>query len=163
MERINWIINHPLYRSSYERLELLEKDRIFCCHQMPHLLDVARIAYIQNLEQNLGLDKALIYATAVLHDIGKGKQYKEKIPHEIASADIAKEILADMPEGLCFTADEQEQILSAIRSHRKPDESATVLGKLLYKSDKASRNCFCCLASEECNWDNNKKNMEITD
>ena len=78
MERINWILNHPLYTSSYNQLKDLEKDRIFCCHQMPHLLDVARIAYIRNLEEHLGLDKEIIYAASLLHDIGKGKHEK---PH----------------------------------------------------------------------------------
>ena len=57
MKRVNAILRHPLYRRCYGRLEELEKDRIFCCHQMPHLLDVARIAYILNMEQDLGLEK----------------------------------------------------------------------------------------------------------
>ncbi len=161
MNRINWIINHPLYNSSYQRLEVLEKDRIFCRHQMPHLLDVARIAYIQNLEQNLGFKKAVIYAAAVLHDIGKFRQYEEKIPHEIASAEIAEEILSSMPENMCFSTQEQNMILLAIRSHRKPVENASAFEKLLYESDKASRNCFCCPAKEDCNWPQLKMNMEI--
>lgn len=161
MERINWILNHPLYTSSYNQLKDLEKDRIFCCHQMPHLLDVARIAYIRNLEEQLGLDKELIYAASLLHDIGKGKQYKEKIPHEIASEAIAEKILSAMPEHLAFSFDEQQMILTAIRSHRKLPSDASVLDKLLYESDKASRNCFCCSSSKECNWNQEKKNKEI--
>lgn len=161
MERINWILKHPLYISSYNHLENIEKERIFCCHQMPHLLDVARIAYIRNLEEELGIDKAVIYASALLHDIGKGKQYEEKIPHEVASEAIAEEILSSMPEQLTFTLDEQQMIFSAIRNHRKPSSAASVLDKLLYESDKASRNCFCCPASEECNWSQDKKNKEI--
>ena len=160
MERINWILKHPLYISSYNHLENMEKNRIFCCHQIPHLLDVARIAYIRNLEEQLGLDKEIIYAASLLHDIGKGRQYAEKIPHEIASAEIANKILSSMPEHLAFTYDEQQMILSAIRNHRKPVSSAT-LDKLLYESDKASRNCFCCPASKECNWSPKKKNKEI--
>ena len=161
MERINWILNHPLYTSSYNQLKDLEKDRIFCCHQMPHLLDVARIAYIRNLEEHLGLDKEIIYAASLLHDIGKGKQYKEKIPHEIASEAIAEKILSAMPEHLAFSFDEQQMILTAIRGHRKLPSDASVLDKLLYESDKASRNCFCCPASKECNWNQEKKNKEI--
>ena len=65
MERINRILSHPSYREYYGKLERLEKDRKFCRHQMGHLLDVARIACIRNLEEGLGLDKEIIYETAV--------------------------------------------------------------------------------------------------
>ena len=82
MKRLNAILCHPLYRRCYGRLEELEKDRIFCCHQMPHLLDVARIAYILNMEQDLGLEKEVIYAASILHDIGKYAQYEDGTPHE---------------------------------------------------------------------------------
>ena len=76
-KKLKFIQNHPLYRSSYQKLKEFEKARTFCCHQMDHLLDVARIAYILNLEMNLGLDRELIYGAALLHDIGKSRQYEE--------------------------------------------------------------------------------------
>ena len=98
MEQLFFIQNHPLYTASYAKLAALEKGRLFCCHQMDHLLAVARIAYIRNLERNLGLKKESIYAAALLHDIGKYAQYEEGIPHEIKSAEIAGIILSDMPE-----------------------------------------------------------------
>lgn len=78
MERLNTVLRHPLYQQYYKELREEERDRIFCCHQMEHLLDVARIAYIRNLENNLGYSKELLYTTAILHDIGKALQYKEK-------------------------------------------------------------------------------------
>ena len=65
MKRVNAILDAPLYRRCYARLEELERERIFCCHQMTHLLDVARIAYILNMEQDMGLEKEVIYAAAV--------------------------------------------------------------------------------------------------
>ena len=43
---------------------------------------MARIAYILNMEQDLGLEKEVIYAAAVLHDIGKYAQYEDGTPHE---------------------------------------------------------------------------------
>lgn len=58
MDRVNAILKHKTYRKYYDQIEKIEKDRIFCRHQMPHLLDVARIAYITNLERNLGYDRA---------------------------------------------------------------------------------------------------------
>ncbi|MGI6684337.1 MAG: HD domain-containing protein [Bacillota bacterium] len=63
--------------------EQQEINREFCCHQMQHALDVARIYYILFLEKyqdgissdlkNMSVDqtKELIYATALLHDIGR--------------------------------------------------------------------------------------------
>ena len=151
------IRNHPLFQQEYKRLERAERDRIFCCHQMNHLLDVARIAYIQNLEQNLGFSKEIIYAAALLHDLGKGRQYEEQIPHELASAELAGVILKETS----FSKEEQQQILQAIRSHRKFREDMTAFEKLLYTSDKKSRQCFACPAESECNWSLEKKNMEI--
>lgn len=47
-----------------------KKDRIFCGHDMGHLLDVARLAWIFNLEANQEISKERIYAAALLHDIG---------------------------------------------------------------------------------------------
>ena len=45
---------------------------------MRHFLDVARLAWIAGLEQGLGLDKEIVYAAALLHDIGK-----QAVPPEI--------------------------------------------------------------------------------
>ena len=57
MERINKISEHPLWKLHMTQLKEAEKDRIFCKHGIEHLLDVARIAYIENLEQNCGVSK----------------------------------------------------------------------------------------------------------
>lgn len=88
-----------------------------------------KIAYIRNLERNLGLKKESIYAAALLHDIGKYAQYEEGIPHEIKSAEIAGIILSDMPERIRFTPAEQQEILTAIRGHRKLREKRYPAGK----------------------------------
>lgn len=159
--RLSYIRNHPLYVSSCQRLKELEKDRVFCRHQMSHFLDVARIAYILNLEGNLGFSRDLIYAAALLHDIGKSRQYEVQIPHEIASEKIAVQILSDMPPEIAFSIEEQGQILTAIRGHRSLRKNAEPLELLLYRSDKLSRACFACPAEAECNWSIDKKNMNI--
>lgn len=160
MEVIEAIRTHPLYVNYYEKLKTAERDRIFCCHQMEHLMDVARIAYIINLEQQMHFRKEVIYAAALLHDIGKYRQYAEKIPHETASAEIAETILKDMPQS-AFTEEEKQDILRAILGHRKLRKDMADLEKLLYISDKKSRMCFACKAESECNWSMEKKNMEI--
>ena len=66
MERVNRICEHPVWKWHMERLAEYEKDRIFCRHGMEHLLDVARIAYIENLENNRGISKEIIYGAALL-------------------------------------------------------------------------------------------------
>ena len=91
MPRLNAVWNHPLYQKYYRENEKMEHDREFCCHQITHLLDVARIAYIKNLEAGLDIDKELIYTAAILHDIGKALQYTDKIPHEIGKGCIFRD------------------------------------------------------------------------
>lgn len=155
MERVNQIWQHPVWRQKLEQLKKLEKERIFCCHGIEHLLDVARIAYIENLEQQYGIEKALIYAAALLHDIGKGEEYTKGIPHEIAGKELAEEILKDT----AFSEEEQREILEAILAHREESsESDNLLKDLLYRADKKSRMCALCKATEECNWSKKKKN-----
>lgn len=160
MKEIEEIRQHPLYTEYYEKLRQAEKDRVFCCHQMEHLLDVARIAYITSLEQKLGLRKEVIYAAAFLHDIGKYKQYTEGIPHEKASAEIAEVILEELPEN-AFSKEEKASILRAIRGHRKERDDMEVLERLIYNSDKLSRKCFVCEVQEECDWEYRKKNFIV--
>lgn len=161
MDRVNEIWKHPLYQKYYARIEELEQNRVFCRHQMPHLLDVARIAYIRNLEDDMGFAKDVVYAAAVLHDIGKALQYEARIPHELAGVDIAEQILADLPAEAAYTTDEKRMILTAIKGHRRLREDPEPLEKLLYESDKASRMCFACPAEAQCDWSREKKNMEI--
>lgn len=161
MDRVNAIWNHPLYQEYYRRLERMEESRIFCRHQMPHLLDVARIARIRSLEDGMELDADVIYAAAILHDIGKSLQYEEKIPHETAGVRIAGEILDSLDGEAAFTEEEKRMILTAIRGHRRLRQDPEPLERLLYESDKASRMCLVCPAERMCDWSEEKKNMEI--
>ena len=161
MKRVNAIFRHPLYQTYYRRLEEAEQGRIFCRHQMTHIMDVARIAYIHRLEVGLGLDLEVIYAAAVLHDIGKVLQYEEGIPHEITGEKIAAEILDGLAGENAFSETEKAMILTAIRGHRKLRDEPEVLERLLYESDKASRMCFACPAEPQCDWNEEKKNKEI--
>lgn len=158
MEAIEKIRSHPLYIECSDKLEKAENSRKYCRHQLPHLLDVARIAYIRNLEEHLGIDKDIIYAAALLHDIGKCSQYEDGTPHEIAGAEIAEKILRDTES---FSEQDNRSILRAIREHRRCTDGMSVLGKLLYESDKLSRACYACPAEPECNWEYEKKNHAV--
>lgn len=158
MERIDRMLAHPAFRSALEELESLEADRIFCRHGLEHLLSVARLMRIYNLEQGLGLDSELLYAAALLHDIGRGAQYTQGIPHEAAGVALAGPILEDCG----FSARERDEILAAISSHRGKNGGApSELGRLLYRADKQSRPCFACPASDQCNWPEEKKNHSL--
>ena len=161
MRRVNAIWQHPLYQTYYRRLEELEQVRPFCRHQMSHLLDTARIACIRSLEAGLGLDREVIYAAAILHDIGKSLQYEKQIPHEAAGRRIAAEILGTLPPDAAFSEAETEMILTAIEGHRRLRPDPQPLERLLYESDKASRTCFSCPAEPQCDWSEEKKNKEI--
>lgn len=156
-DRYNRILYNEKYKKYVEKNEEWERNRKFCRHDIRHFLDVARIAYIINLELNLRLSKDIIYAAALLHDIGRWKQYKEGIPHEKASAELAEQILIDCG----YESSEINSILSAIENHRKDSIRENSLEGLLYRSDKLSRSCYSCKVLEECNWSMEKKNLAI--
>ncbi len=158
MQRIDRITGHDLFTENLEKNMAAEAGRCFCRHDMEHLLDVARIAMIINLEEGLGIDRELIYAAALLHDIGKHRQYTEGLSHEEASAQLAAEILDECG----FEEKETDVILMAIRNHRRAETAVTPdLPGVLYRADKASRTCFCCEAAGECNWPPEKRNQGI--
>lgn len=158
MDQVNKIMNNSLYLSCIKKIEELEQRRIYCKHNTAHFMDVARIAYIMNLENNLLIDKKLIYATALLHDVGRHEQYLYQVPHEEAGSRISREILKQCD----FLDEEIETIVDAISTHRNVKVTENMnLNSIIYKADKISRSCFLCKARETCNWDITKKNMQI--
>jgi len=158
MERVNKIINNSVYKRSYKLIADYEETRIFCKHDMSHFLDVARLAWIFNLEEHLGISREIIYAAAILHDIGKHEQYLCNIPHETAGIKTAQIILKDCG----FDESESEMILSAIETHRDETRmNCKDLNRILYLADKMSRSCFTCKAKDSCNWDIKKMNLVV--
>ncbi|MBQ8592621.1 MAG: HD domain-containing protein [Lachnospiraceae bacterium] len=157
-KRINEILNHDLFLENYHKIEEAEVDRRFCRHNMVHFLDVARIAMILNLQEQYGVEYEMIYAAALLHDIGRYEQYANGTPHEQASAPIATVILRECG----FSNAEIEEIAAAIVEHRNPKVvDKDNLEGLLYRADKMSRSCFACAAEAECDWKQNKKNLML--
>ena len=155
MERINRILRQDSYRKYLEENNLAERERKFCRHDMSHFLDVARIAMILNREDDYGIPGEMIYAAALLHDIGRFLQYEKGTPHEQASFQLAPAILEDCG----FSEQEKEKILSAILHHRNKEIStAPTMDGLIYRADKMSRTCYACDVEPECDWDCNKKN-----
>jgi len=163
-ERLQKLLQHPLFQSGLKQLEDEEAERQFCRHGLPHLLDTARIAYILALEEKSSLSRDVIYAAAYLHDLGRcgagvtrqTESGPEAVPagHEEAGAGLAAVILPECG----FRADETGQIAEAIRQHRSTAEARTELAVLLRLADKASRLCFACPASRDCRWPEDRKN-----
>ena len=138
MNRYETIISHKAFTSYLKEIEEVEKDRMYCRHGLTHLLDVARIAYIMNLEEGSPFSKDVIYGTALLHDIGKVRQYKEKIPHEQTGAIEAERILLECG----YEEAEIGEMTEAILIHRHgPNDKERRLSVFLYEADKKSRIC----------------------
>ncbi len=158
MERVNLIYKNPIYKEHIRKIKVAEENRIFGHHDMEHFLAVARIAALMNAEEGLGIDKELIYAAALLHDIGRHVQYADGTPHEMASVKYAPQIMQEAG----FKDWEQEEILRAIAEHRNAKIAAEKsLAGIIYRADKASRACYACEVLEQCNRADEKKNFEI--
>lgn len=155
MENFQIISQSKEYKKLLEELKELEKDRIYCRHNIEHFLDVARIMYIYVLEDRLDYSKDLVYTTALLHDIGRVLQYKEGLDHDIASYNISKDLL----ELTDFSKEDKELILDTILKHREASEGE--FQSLFYRADKESRLCFNCPARSTCKWPEERKNMVI--
>lgn len=158
MDRVNKILQHNKYVKCVKKIKKAEKNRIYCKHNIEHFLEVARIALVLSYEEGYLTGKEEIYAAALLHDIGRFVQYKEGIPHEKASAKLAKSILKECD----FSKDEISNIRYAIKNHGNfKIKNAKNLAGLLYRADKISRKCFLCKVEKECNWSKEKKNLRI--
>ncbi len=157
MKRVNQILNHEVFKQSMEAIKEYEVARIFCGHDIEHLLSVARIMTISALENNMDINKEIIYATALLHDIGRSVQYSGGVHHCVAGPKLATEILEDVD----FSEEEKSMIINAVGNHNNESKQDR-LSELLKYADNASRNCFNCTAYDECNWNYERKNHEIS-
>ncbi len=155
--RADRILTHPRFRAAVAELTALERQRPFCGHGIEHLLDVARLAQLYNLEEGWDVDRELLCAAALLHDLGRVEQYRRGTPHEQAAAELARPILADCG----FTEAERERVCAAIQAHRDGEGAADPLSALLRRADKRCRPCFLCPAAEGCNWPEEKRNRTI--
>lgn len=158
MDRVNQVLNHTLYKEYVSRNESCETDRVFCHHDMEHFLAVARIAAILNEKEQYAIKTEYIYTAALLHDIGRWKQYEDGEDHALVSARLAPDILIDCD----FLEHERELICSAIKTHRQKEiANEKSLNGLLYRADKLSRPCFACKQEKNCNWKEDKKNLNL--
>ena len=219
LPRVNRILGDEEYLKYIHEIEELERDRIFCRHNMEHFLNVARIACLLDHEDSLyapeysgskeesswtderilpdsldaskpedfrdvskpvdshdalkpadSLDSSktagshetssweeIIYAAALLHDIGRGQEYLTGVRHEEESARLAPPIIRRAG----FNDEEEGLIISAIANHRNKECPKGRLDSIIYRADKLSRPCYYCKASQQCHKTDDKKNLEL--
>lgn len=148
MARINALIEQHVYIDYMDKIIDLEKKRRYCKHGYEHGLNVARIAYAYLLEKGDGrLPKEVVYAAALLHDIGRWVEYETGEDHAEASARLALPLL----EGCGFQSEEIHVILKGIREHRRhEDTTLSPLGEAIAKADDWSRDCRQCTVQTSC-------------
>ena len=156
MNRLDKILKNEKFCGYLEKTAKYEKDRIYCLHDIAHAFDTARIAYIKSLEDGIKIDKEIIYAAALIHDIGRCKQYEDGTPHDEASVISGREILEECE----FDETEIKMILTAVSEHRT-DKKRSALGRILYEADNKSRMCMLCMARGTCKWKEEDMNMEV--
>lgn len=158
-DRYKKILSDPSFIKHMKIITEAEKTRKFCCHGFEHITDTARIGYIISLENSLPVSKDMIYAAALLHDIGRAYSDTD-MHHSIAGLSAAENIL----ENCGYTSAEIKDIKDAISEHshdEHTDHTCSSLKSILHKADKLSRQCFCCSAYDKCNWPEEKKNKTL--
>ncbi len=158
MKRVTSIYENHRYKEYINEIAAWEQERLFCRHTMEHFLAVARIATIMQEERKLHIERSLIYAASLLHDIGRHIEYQNGTPHEEASAILAIPIL----ETVGYNREEIDLIVQVIKYHGSASVSGTnTFSGILYDADKASRSCYSCDMEKECHWSMEKKNLTI--
>lgn len=159
MKRVELILNDRLYHEYLAKNARHEAERRFCRHDFQHMLDVARITYILFLEageaaylaEACGLPdketvREVVYATGLVHDIARWRQYETGEDHAEAGAEMARPLLSRAG----FAPGEIAAIAAAVREHRTAAIKSTLLGERLCRADDLSRPCFQCKVREEC-------------
>jgi len=148
LPRIDNLLDVPEFQNYLDRIADMETDRIFCRHGFEHALAVARISYAYLLEQGeSSLAKEVVYAAALLHDVGRWVEYQTGEDHAEASAKLAEPILKKCN----FVDTEIEVIIKAIRQHRNHQgQTDSVLGRALALADNWARDCRACNVRNVC-------------
>ncbi len=158
MKRLDRIIHHPVFQQELERLEFYEKDRIYCRHNLEHLLAVARTAQILNLERQANIPQDVLYAASLLHDIGRACQYATGQPDRQPGVMLAEKT----PKDAAFTPAQPNELLDCGQHHHGRPWGGTDLVSILSEADTRSRPCFSCLAAESCKWSMERRNLSLT-
>ena len=153
----NKIVKNLVFIMKMADIRRLERDRIFCGHDISHCMDVARLTMLICAEEGIEADADVVYSAALLHDIGRSEEYVNGTPHDTAGIEIAARILMQVE----CPPETSREIIRLIAGHSRSGGKKTVLEDAFYRADKQSRLCFACPARDECRWDDSKKNLKI--
>lgn len=154
--------NNRLYQKELEKLISYESNRIFCKHDLTHFKEVARIATVVARQNQLFISVSEIEITALLHDMGRVKQYEKGISHEKAGVAFAREILFSlgcdkkMVHRVCHAIAQHSQRQN-VQLRMANVHKIQELGELISYADQFSRTCYCCNAKKECKWKEEEK------
>jgi uncharacterized protein len=101
-------------------------------HTLDHTMRVYSLS--MQLSENLPVNRRVLEAAALLHDIGRPKEAESHISHSITSGEMARDILAMVG----YSDLEIEQVVSAIRTHRFSEgiKPTSLEGQILSDADK---------------------------
>lgn len=157
LDLANKIVKNLVFIMKMADIRRLERDRIFCGHDISHCMDVARLTMLICAEEGIEADADMVYSAALLHDIGRSEEYVSGIPHDTAGIEIAARILMQIE----CSPETSREIIRLIASHSRSSGKKTPLEDAFYRADKQSRLCFACPARDECCWDDSRKNLKI--
>jgi uncharacterized protein len=174
MDRVNAIICNQEYQDWIIANNQAEYGSEYCRHGLEHAFDVARIAYELWLDhQGNPVAKDIVYAAALLHDIGYWSKFEDlhvdecdchehgdecdcggeqETPFQVA-ASLSEEILAEAGYHPAVIG----EIIKAIR--QMDTDSKEGLSVILRRANELSRPCFLCPIQASC--DREPKNTRL--
>lgn len=149
-DKIELILEHELFVNNMKKCMDYEKERIYCKHDIYHSFDVARICYIIILENKMNYSRELVYALALLHDIGRARQYEFGEKHNEVGSELAAIIMHDVG----FQVQEISLVKNVILEHSGEHilEPPSSLDKGFFQADFLARKCMWCNAKKTCKW-----------
>jgi uncharacterized protein len=101
-------------------------------HTLDHTMRVHTLSL--QLSEGLAVNRRVLEAAALLHDIGRPREAETKVSHSIASGEMGRDILAEIG----YSDSEIRQVVSAIRTHRFGEgiRPTSLEGEILSDADK---------------------------
>ncbi len=101
-----------------------------------HTFDHTMRVYTLSMQIGDGLPVSIrvLQAAALLHDVGRPREFETGVSHSILSGEMSKPLLQE----LAYTESEIQHIMDAIRTHRFSEELEpnSIEGKILSDADK---------------------------
>jgi len=101
-------------------------------HSYDHTLRVLSVSL--QIGKEVGANMRILYAAALLHDIGRPREEKTGVTHALLSGEMSKRVLSKAG----YTPQETESVVAAIRTHRFSEglRPVSLEGEILSDADK---------------------------